>query len=82
METVNLTTVSAAVAVLEPLEAKLEKLLATCPFANVVIGHGEVYHAIQALKEVEARYPVLPEWIQDDVEDKIFRAKRLIRQNA
>ena len=81
METVNLTTVSAAVAVLEPLEAKLEKLLSN-RFAYVVVGHGEVKHTIQALKEVEARYPVLPEWIQDDVEDKIFRAKRLIRQNS
>ena len=81
METVNLTTVPAAVAVLEPLEAQLEKLL-NKSFVDFVVGHGEVKHAILALKRVEARYPVLPEWIQDDVEDVIFRAKRLIRRKA
>ena len=81
METVNLTTVSAAVAVLQPLEAKLKELLPTY-FAYVVVGHGEVHHTILSLKKVEARYPVLPEWIQDDVEDVIFRAKRLIRRFA
>ena len=81
MNTVNLTTVESAVAVLQPLEAKLEKLLPK-HFAYVVVGHGEVKHAILALNKVVARYPVLPEWIQDDVEDKIFRATRLIRRYA
>jgi hypothetical protein len=81
METVNLTTVPAAVAVLEPLKAQLEKLLNKC-FVDVIVGHGEVKAVIMNLKKVEARYPVLPEWIQDDVEDHIFRAKRLIRRFA
>ena len=81
MNTVNLTTVESAVAVLEPLEAQLEKLLMKS-FVNVVVGHGEVKATIMNLKKVEARYPVLPEWIQDDVEDRIFRAKRLIRRFA
>ena len=81
METVNLTTVPTAVAVLEPLEAKLEKLLNKCS-VDVIFGHGEVKAVILNLKKVEARYPVLPEWIQDDVELCIVRAKRLIRRFA
>ena len=81
MNTVNLTTVESAVAVLQPLEAQLEKLL-NKSFVDFVVGHGEVKATIMNLKKVEARYPVLPEWIQDDVEDVIFRAKRLIRRFA
>ena len=81
METVNLTTVPAAVALLEPLEAKLKELLNKCS-VDVIFGHGEVKATIMNLKKVEERYPVLPEWIQDDVEDRIFRAKRLIRRFA
>ena len=81
MNTVNLTTVESAVAVLQPLEAQLEKLL-NKSFVDFVVGHGEVKATIMNLKKAEARYPVLPEWIQDDVEDVIFRAKRLIRRFA
>jgi hypothetical protein len=49
METVNLTTVPAAVAVLEPLEAQLEKLLKKS-FVDFVVGHGEVKATIMNLK--------------------------------